>query len=184
MNTIKPGRHLIGVAAALLLGGAAQVRAQDRSHFMDGLTDPSKHAIEVKSQGYFFAGGRYFTAADGAGPFMVDQMYVEYQIPKEVKHPYPVVLIPRRRADGDVHDGDAGQSSRLEHVLPGERLRGLRRRPDGSRQVGLSRRHLRADHARQRDGAAAALYRGAAVQPVAAGPPSHAVARLGADGRS
>ena len=93
MNTIKPWHHWIGVAAALLLGGAAQVRAQDRSHFMDGLTDPSKHAIEVKSQGYFFAGGRYFTAADGTGPFMVDQMYVEYQIPKEVKHPYPIVLI-------------------------------------------------------------------------------------------
>src|SRR3989449_1063519 len=102
MNTIKPGRHLIGVAAALLLGGAAQVRAQDRSHFMDGLTDPSKHAIEVKSQGYFFAGGRYFTAADGTGPFMVDQMYVEYQIPKEVRHPYPIVLIHGSGLMGDL----------------------------------------------------------------------------------
>ncbi len=58
MNTMKPGRHLIGVAAALLLGGAAQVRAQDRSHLMDGLQDPSKHAIEVKSQGYFFVSTR------------------------------------------------------------------------------------------------------------------------------
>ncbi|HYT04760.1 MAG TPA: alpha/beta hydrolase [Gemmatimonadales bacterium] len=47
--------------------------------------------VVVATQGYFFVGGQYFTAADGQ--FMADQMYVEFQIPQNVKHPYPIVLI-------------------------------------------------------------------------------------------
>ena len=47
--------------------------------------------LVVAKQGYFFVGGQYYTASDGQ--FMKDQMYVEYQIPQNVTHPYPIVLV-------------------------------------------------------------------------------------------
>lgn len=48
-------------------------------------------ALEIASQGYIFAGGKY---ADGpGGKYMSGQAYVEYQIPKNRTHPYPIVMI-------------------------------------------------------------------------------------------
>jgi pimeloyl-ACP methyl ester carboxylesterase len=48
-------------------------------------------ALEIASQGYLFAGGKY---VDGpGGKTMAGQAYVEYQIPKNRTHPYPIVMI-------------------------------------------------------------------------------------------
>jgi pimeloyl-ACP methyl ester carboxylesterase len=47
--------------------------------------------VALRDQGYFFVGGQYYTAPDGQ--FIKDQMYVEYQIPKNLRHPYPIVLV-------------------------------------------------------------------------------------------
>ena len=44
----------------------------------------------VAKQGYFFVGGKYFQTPDGR--FMSEQMYVEFQIPASVTHPYPIVM--------------------------------------------------------------------------------------------
>jgi pimeloyl-ACP methyl ester carboxylesterase len=47
--------------------------------------------LEIASQGYIFAGGKYI---DGpGGKTMAAQAYVEYQIPKNRTHPYPIVMI-------------------------------------------------------------------------------------------
>ncbi len=71
---------LLAIASAFAIGSAhAQEDALEGKPLM------------VAKQGYFFVGGQYFTASDGQ--FMKDQMYVEYQIPKHVTHPYPIVLI-------------------------------------------------------------------------------------------
>jgi pimeloyl-ACP methyl ester carboxylesterase len=48
-------------------------------------------ALEIASQGYIFAGGKYVDGPDGKT--MVGQAYVEYQIPKNRTHPYPIVMI-------------------------------------------------------------------------------------------
>jgi pimeloyl-ACP methyl ester carboxylesterase len=45
----------------------------------------------IAKQGYFYAGGAYHDASPGA-PF-VGQMYVDYQIPQEVRTPYPIVMV-------------------------------------------------------------------------------------------
>ena len=74
------GALLLVIGSALALGGA---RAEE-----DALTGKP---LMVAKQGYFFVGGQYYTAADGQ--FMKDQMYVEYQIPNHVAHPYPIVLV-------------------------------------------------------------------------------------------
>jgi pimeloyl-ACP methyl ester carboxylesterase len=47
--------------------------------------------VALRDQGYFFVGGQYYTASDGQ--FIKDQMYVEYQIPANLRHRYPIVLI-------------------------------------------------------------------------------------------
>jgi len=48
-------------------------------------------ALEIASQGYVFAGGKYLDGPDGKT--MSGQAYVEYQIPKTRTHPYPIVMI-------------------------------------------------------------------------------------------
>ncbi len=48
-------------------------------------------ALEIASQGYIFAGGNYVDGPDGK--YMSGQAYVEYQIPKNRTHPYPIVMI-------------------------------------------------------------------------------------------
>ncbi len=65
------------VLAAIFVAGAAQ--AADVG------------TLEIASQGYLFAGGKY---VDGpSGKVMAGQAYVEYQTPKNRTHPYPIVMI-------------------------------------------------------------------------------------------
>src|SRR3954463_14776305 len=45
----------------------------------------------IAKQGYFFVGGRYVDLPDGQ--YMAGQIYVEFQIPKKRRHPYPIVMI-------------------------------------------------------------------------------------------
>ena len=47
--------------------------------------------LSLADQGYFFAGGKYVTNKAGL-QIRVNQMYVQYQIPADKKHPYPVVM--------------------------------------------------------------------------------------------
>ena len=64
----------IGLAVVLLVGAAA---AQ---------TPP----LVIAKQGYFFVGGKYYDAQNGR--LMSGQMYVEFQIPAQLTHPYPIVM--------------------------------------------------------------------------------------------
>lgn len=48
--------------------------------------------LRIASQGYLFAGGSYVDDGKG-GKVMAGQAYVEYQIPAERTHPYPIVMI-------------------------------------------------------------------------------------------
>lgn len=47
--------------------------------------------LEIASQGYLFAGGKYVDGPNGK--FMAGQAYVEYQIPAKRTRPYPIVMI-------------------------------------------------------------------------------------------
>jgi pimeloyl-ACP methyl ester carboxylesterase len=67
---------LIGAGASLL--SLAGVRAQ---------TGP----LVIAKQGYFFVGGTIDTSREGSPT--VGHMYVEYQVPQRLAHPYPVVMI-------------------------------------------------------------------------------------------
>jgi pimeloyl-ACP methyl ester carboxylesterase len=62
---------------------------------MAAFVAPARAAEEgplvIAKQGYFFAGGKIDSSIEGSP--MVGQMYVEYQIPEKLEHPYPVVMI-------------------------------------------------------------------------------------------
>ena len=81
------GRHdlMLAVVAALGAIGAIAAFAAPLARAAD------QGPLVIARQGYFFAGGRIDRAIEGSP--MVGQMYVEYQIPQEQKHPYPVVMI-------------------------------------------------------------------------------------------
>jgi len=74
----------LAIVSALVIAGA-QLRAQE------GTSDSPSNPLVIANQGYFFAGGSYYNAADGQ--FMSGQMYVEFQIPHNVRHAYPIVMI-------------------------------------------------------------------------------------------
>ncbi len=62
---------------------------------MSGAQAPSAEALPdsliLAKSGVFYAGGRY--DKDHPDQHFVGQMYVEYQIPAEQRHPFPIVLI-------------------------------------------------------------------------------------------
>jgi pimeloyl-ACP methyl ester carboxylesterase len=68
---------LVFVVCALVRGGVA---------FPQG----SPAAMSIAQQGYFFVGGKYTQTKDGQ--IMTGQMFVQYQIPSQRRHPYPVVM--------------------------------------------------------------------------------------------
>ena len=89
-------RWVAPVAVAMLVPLAAS--AQETG-------DQGDKVVRIARQGFFFVNGQYFTdtgsvvlpgmpAASGpGGERMANQMYVEYQVPANVRHPYPLVLI-------------------------------------------------------------------------------------------
>jgi pimeloyl-ACP methyl ester carboxylesterase len=84
------------VSLAMLVGIASAGQAQ-KTNWLKKYKDPNKEPITLKHQGYFYVNGRYFTDQGDpntvGGVRMTGQMYVEVQVPKEVKHKYPVILI-------------------------------------------------------------------------------------------
>src|SRR5262249_50711690 len=70
---------IIGIAAGLMSIACAAAGAEGGG--------PST----IAKQGYFFVGGKYVDTA--AGPVFAGQAYVEYQIPQNRTHPYPIIMI-------------------------------------------------------------------------------------------
>ena len=101
--------------------------------------------LTIAEQGYFFVGGSYTKTSDGR--IMTGQMYVQYQIPAEPHAALSRRDVARRRPDRHQLHGYAGRPQGLGRLLPPARLRGLHRRPAGTRAIGLFHRDLREDAA-------------------------------------
>jgi pimeloyl-ACP methyl ester carboxylesterase len=61
------------------------------AHSAEPSSKDTKKPVVLADQGYFFVNGKYIDV--GGKKLMTDQMYVQYMIPKTVKHPYPIVMI-------------------------------------------------------------------------------------------
>jgi pimeloyl-ACP methyl ester carboxylesterase len=79
MNVSKAKRFLWLIGLALISGCSAST------------TSPSEKTLIIADQGYFHVGGSYQTI--DKSEILVGQMYVWYQIPKQSRRPYPVVLV-------------------------------------------------------------------------------------------
>lgn len=87
MDTMR-WRAFTTVVAAILLGAGVVGQQQN----LRGFKDPSRD-LQVVREGFFFVNGQYYTSAADGLRYMANQMYVEYQVPKTVTHPYPIVMI-------------------------------------------------------------------------------------------
>src|SRR5215831_16539529 len=80
------GKHELMLAIVATLGVIGAMAA-----FAPAARAGEEGPLVIAKQGYFFAGGKIDRSIEGSP--MVGQMYVEYQIPDKLAHPYPVVMI-------------------------------------------------------------------------------------------
>jgi len=80
----------VALLSVTLLG--VGVFGQAPAQNLRGMKDPNK-GLHIAKQGMFFVGGQYYTSPTDGLKYMSNQMYVEYQIPEVVTHPYPIVMI-------------------------------------------------------------------------------------------
>src|SRR3984893_8717905 len=78
LNTTLPA------AATALIGAGASLLS-----FAGALAQ--NEPLVIAKQGYFFVGGTIDTSREGSPT--VGHMYVEFQVPQKLAHPYPVVMI-------------------------------------------------------------------------------------------
>lgn len=101
----------VGTAAGALLAAATAVQAADT-----GVTAASPAPLDIAEWSFFWVGVERVDLARGA---VVNgkQMYVEYQIPAQVRHPYPIVLVHGGGGQGldwmSTPDGRPGWSTYL-----------------------------------------------------------------------
>lgn len=81
------GRHDLLLAVLATLGAMGAIA----SVAMPAARAASDGPLVIAKQGYFFVGGKIDSTIEGSP--MVGQMYVEFQIPEKLAHPYPVVMI-------------------------------------------------------------------------------------------
>jgi pimeloyl-ACP methyl ester carboxylesterase len=81
------GRHDLMLAVLAALGVIGAVVAFTALSAQAAPNGP----LVLAKQGYFFVGGKIDPALEGSPT--VGHMYVEYQIPQKLEHPYPVVMI-------------------------------------------------------------------------------------------
>jgi pimeloyl-ACP methyl ester carboxylesterase len=105
------GRHdlMLAIVATLgVIGAVVVLVAPARAE--------SEGPLVIARQGWFFAGGRIDGSIEGSP--MVGQMYVEYQIPDKLAHPYPVVMIHGGSQTGTNFTGTPdGREGWAQHFL-------------------------------------------------------------------
>jgi pimeloyl-ACP methyl ester carboxylesterase len=105
------GRHDLMLAIVAALGVVGALAA-----FVAPARAAAEAPLVIAKQGYFFAGGRIDRSIEGSP--MVGHMYVEYQIPAKVEHPYPVVMIHGGSQTGTNFTGTPdGREGWAQHFL-------------------------------------------------------------------
>jgi len=90
MNTRKSAAILSAVAA-LLGGGLFRSNAQNGVTFLPLKSVPTFSTANIGRQGHFYVGGKW--AGEPGKETMDGAMYVDVWIPKDIRHPYPIVFV-------------------------------------------------------------------------------------------
>ena len=97
-----------------------------------------REPLRIARQGCFFTGGRYRPHGEGpaSGQAMLGQMFVQFQVPAELRRPHPVVMIHGGGQTGTNFTAPrtAGRGWADDFLRAG--LRGLRRGPAGAGPLG------------------------------------------------
>src|SRR5262249_59859542 len=80
------------LSTTMLLGIVADAPPPELAQNLRGFKDPNQ-GLHIAKQGMFFVGGQYYTSSIDGLKSMSGQMYLEYQIPEDVKPPYQIVIL-------------------------------------------------------------------------------------------
>lgn len=80
----------MALASAALLAGCAGTSSSPTGKVASVPAGVPAIESNVARQGYFYVGGRY--VGEPGREVMIGQMYVEVWVPREVRHPYPIVF--------------------------------------------------------------------------------------------
>jgi len=84
----------IGIILALgtvLLAGWYTVNSKEAAGTSTGPSIPTFSTAEIGREGHFYVGGHY--VGEPGNETMHGAMYVETWVPKNIRHPYPIVFI-------------------------------------------------------------------------------------------
>ena len=93
-QVFRPGWRLsncVPIIALVVMALVVPAVAQPQKNQQNKGDLEIKQPVVIVRQGSFYVGGRYVTSPDGQ--IMTGQMYVRYQIPKNGKHGYPIIMI-------------------------------------------------------------------------------------------
>src|ERR1700681_1980512 len=90
MNTRKSAAILSAVAA-LLGGGLFRSTAHNGATFLPLKSVPTFSTANIGRQGHFYVGGKW--VGEPGKETMDGAMYVDVWIPKDIRHPYPIVFV-------------------------------------------------------------------------------------------
>ena len=85
------------IVAAVVVGG--WFVAKPRAASAPSASVPTFSTAEIGRQGHFYVGGHY--AGESGNETMHGAMYVEVWVPKNVRHPYPIVFVTGGGGQGD-----------------------------------------------------------------------------------
>jgi pimeloyl-ACP methyl ester carboxylesterase len=88
---MPPLAAIILTAAGILAASLSGARAEESVRKNTPEKPPAAEPLVMAKQGWFFVGGKINPLIPGWPT--VGHMYVEYQIPQKIAHPYPVVMI-------------------------------------------------------------------------------------------
>jgi len=90
---------LAGFTAAVLLGGWFGVNSKEAAGTPPRSSIPTFSTSEIAREGHFYVGGHY--VGEPGNETMHGAMYVETWVPKNIRHPYPVVFIAYSVGQGE-----------------------------------------------------------------------------------
>src|SRR5712692_8788317 len=88
---IRKFAAVLSALAALLVGGWFRSNAQNGNVAIPLKSVPTFSAANIGRQGHFYVGGKW--VGEPGKETMDGAMYVEVWVPKDIRHPYPIVFV-------------------------------------------------------------------------------------------
>jgi pimeloyl-ACP methyl ester carboxylesterase len=88
---MRKSTAVLSALAAVLIGGRSRSNAQNGNVAIPLKSVPTFSTANIGRQGHFYVGGHY--VGEPGKETMDGAMYVEVWVPKDIRHPYPIVFV-------------------------------------------------------------------------------------------